>query len=128
MLGIVDVVVSPDELDAEAERLTAKIATCSATTLQTTKEFLRYARRMEPDAAMALSREPQRRGEYLERRPVSYSRAVGTPAFVHQYSHARRAAGAVGSIADIASISPCESGTGLPKRSAVVRTWALRGR
>jgi enoyl-CoA hydratase/carnithine racemase len=54
-LGIVDVVVSPDELGAEAERLTAKIATCSATTLQTTKEFLRYARRMEPDAAMALS-------------------------------------------------------------------------
>jgi enoyl-CoA hydratase/carnithine racemase len=55
MLGIVDVVVSPDELAAEAERLTAKITTCSATTLQTTKEFLRYARRMEPDAAMALS-------------------------------------------------------------------------
>lgn len=54
-LGIVDVVVAPDQLDAEAERLTAKIVTCSATTLQTTKEFLRYASRMEPDAASALS-------------------------------------------------------------------------
>jgi enoyl-CoA hydratase len=54
-LGIVDVVVAPGDLDAEAERLTTKIATCSATTLQTTKEFLRYASRMEPDAASALS-------------------------------------------------------------------------
>lgn len=54
-LGIVDVVVPAGQLDAEADRLTAKIAACSATTLQTTKEFLRYASRMEPDAASALS-------------------------------------------------------------------------
>lgn len=54
-LGIVDVVVPPERLDAEAQRLTETIATCSATTLQTTKEFLRYAARMEPDAASALS-------------------------------------------------------------------------
>lgn len=54
-LGIVDVVVPPERLDAETQRLTETIASCSATTLQTTKEFLRYARRMEPDAAMALS-------------------------------------------------------------------------
>lgn len=54
-LGIVDVVVPPEQLDAEAKRLTEKIATCSATTLQTTKEFLRYASRMEPDASSAFS-------------------------------------------------------------------------
>lgn len=54
-LGIVDLVVAPEALDAEAERLTEKIQSCSASTLQATKEFLRFAARMDPEAAMSLS-------------------------------------------------------------------------
>jgi enoyl-CoA hydratase/carnithine racemase len=54
-LGLVDVVVPAAQLAAEAQRLTEKIVSCSATTLHTTKEFLRFAARMEPDAASALS-------------------------------------------------------------------------
>jgi len=54
-LGIVDRIVPPDQMDAETERLTATITACTATSLQATKDFLRYAGRMETEAAAAFS-------------------------------------------------------------------------
>lgn len=54
-LGIVDRIVPAEQVDAETERLTTTIGTCSSASLRAVKEFLRYAGRMESDAAAAFS-------------------------------------------------------------------------
>jgi enoyl-CoA hydratase/carnithine racemase len=54
-LGLVDIVVEPQGLAAEVERLTEKMLVPSASTMQATKEYMRFAGHIDPAAALSLS-------------------------------------------------------------------------